>query len=280
MKIWGGRKMILINSILVAIVIVVFIGVYLMMPYSPVKKEYWNTIDKLKEEYKLPKSKITEEDLKELPEVLQKYFVKNGYVGVESASYVIFDFKDVDFSMGVNKPNVKIDYIAYDFVKEPTRLALIDSKMYGIPFQGIDTSKDGSGSMKGVIGKHITLFNESFDIIDSAYLSEALMHPSLALQESITYKPIDDYSVEATIRKNGVETTGVFHFNESYEMTRFVVKKRLCSNTNTYEKWSAIATDYKVINGINMPTKFQAVWNFSSGDLIYFNGSNMKISYE
>ena len=176
--------------------------------------------------------------------------------------------------------DIKIDYTAYDFVKEPTRLALIDAKMYGIPFQGIDISMDGKGTMKGVIAKNIQLFNESFDIIDATYLSEALMHPSLALQESISYRELDDYRVEATIRKNGSETTGVFYFNGDYEMTSFVVEKRLCSDTNTYEKWSAITGDYEIVDGINIPTKFQAVWNFTSGDLVYFNGDNMKISYK
>lgn len=62
-------------------------------------------------------------------------------------------------------------------------------------------------------------------------------------------------------------------------MTRFVDEKRLCSDTNTYEKWSAVAGNYKVVNGVNLPTKFQAVWNYSEGDLIYFNSNNMKINY-
>lgn len=268
------KRKVLIGFLLIVICIVV----YLIIPYSPVKKEYWSTVEKFSQDYELPRHIITEDDLKVLPEALQKYFVKNGYVGIESASAVIFEFKDVDFSLGADKPNIKIDYIAYDFVKEPTRVALIDSKMYGIPFQGIDICKDGKGTMKGVIAKHIQLFNNSFDIIDAAYLAECLMHPSLALQENITYRQIDDYSVEATISKNGAETTGVFYFNEKYEMTSFVVEKRLCAETNTYEKWSAITTDYKIIDGINIPTKFQAVWNFSSGDLVYFNSNNMKVT--
>jgi len=261
-------------------ILIIFVIIYLMIPYSPIKKEYNNIVKELAENNKLSKDIITEDDLKVLPEVLQKYFIKNGYVGIESASIIKFDFKDVEFSMGVNKPNVKIDYTVYDFVKEPTRVALIDSKMFGIPFQGIDICKDGNASMKGVLAKHITLFNTSFNIIDSAYLSECIMHPSLALQDNITYKQIDDYSVEATIRKNGIETIGTFYFNEDYEMTSFVDEKRFSTETNTYEKWSAIASDYKVINGINLPTKLQAVWNYSKADLIYFNGNNMKISYQ
>lgn len=267
--------MILIGGLLVVICIV---G-YLIIPYSPVKKEYWSTVEKFTQDYELAKHRITEDDLKVLPEALQKYFIKNGYAGIESASTIIFDFKDVDFSLGVDKPNIKIDYTVYDFVKEPTRVALIDSKMYGIPFQGIDICKDGKGSMKGVIAKHIQLFNNSYDFMDAAYLSECIMHPSLALQNNISYKQIDDYSVEATIRKNGAETTGVFYFNKAYEMTSFLVQKRLCSDTNTYEKWSAIVGNYKIINGINVPTKFQAVWNYDKGDLIYFNSNDMKFSY-
>lgn len=271
-----GRK-IVIGVILILLVVII---VYLMIPYSPVKKEYSSIVGELSEENKMPKSIINEEDLKDLPEVIQKYFIKNGYVGIESASIIKFDFKDVEFSMGVNKPNIKIDYKVYDFVKEPTRVALIDSKMFGIPFQGIDICKDGKAKMKGTLAKNITLFNTKFDIIDSSYLSECMMHPSLALQENITYKQIDDYSVEATIRKNGRKTTGIFYFNENYEMTHFIDEKRLSLDTNTYEKWSAVTSDYKVVNGVNRPTKFQAVWNFSEGDLVYFDSKNMKISYE
>ncbi|WP_244833905.1 DUF6544 family protein [Clostridium sp. BJN0001] len=262
---------------LLSIILCIFI--YMIIPYSPIKKEYLNNVKNFKQSYQMPKYKITENDLKVLPEALQKYFVKNGYLGIESANAVKFDFKDADFLISRSKPKIKIDYVVYDFIKEPIRIALIDSKMYGIPFQGIDLCKDGGCSMKGVIAKHIPLFNESYDFIDATYLSECLMHPSLALQKNITYRQLDDYSVEATIRKNDKETTGVFYFNKSDEMTSFVAKKRFCSDTNTYEKWSAIVDDYKIINGINIPTKFQAVWNFESDNLIYFDSNGMEISY-
>lgn len=276
MKKGGKSKMILIGVLCVLIGIVV----YLKIPYSPVKKEYWETVERLTDEYKLSTNKITEEDLKVLPEVLQMYFIKNGYLGIESTSAVIFNFKGADFSLGIGKPDIKIDYTVHDFVKMPSRVALINSKMYGIPFQGIDICKDGKSSMKGIFAKHIPVFNEKFDFIDSAYLSECLMHPSLALQDNITYNQIDDYRVEATIRKNKAVASGVFYFNEKYEMTHFVDEKRFCSDTNTYERWSAIATDYRVIDGINLPTKFQGVWNYNSGDLIYFNSNGMKISFQ
>ena len=266
--------------LIVALFVIICVVVYFKIPYSPVKNQYWAIVERFTNEFSLSKNEITEDDLESLPEVLQKYFIVNGYLGIESANTVIFDFKGADFSMGVDKANIKINYIVYDFVNEPIRVALIDSKIYGIPFQGIDIYKYAKSSMKGVLAKHIPLFNEEFDFIDSAYLAECLMHPSLALQNNITYKQIDDYSVEATISKDNAETTGVFYFNEDYEMTSFVVEERFCSDTNTYERWTAVVADYKVINGINIPTKFQGIWNYDSGDLIYFNSNGMKISYQ
>lgn len=269
--------------VLSILVIIMCIITYLLIPYSPVKDEYWKAIDGLTQNSQLRKDKITEKDLEKLPIIVQKYFINNGYVGVESAAAVVFDFKDVDFSMGVNKPKLKIDYVAYDFVKDPARLALIDTRMFGVPFQGIDVYEDGKGAMKGVVAKNITLFNEKGKDMDSGglvtYLSECLMHPSLAIQDKITYKTIGKYAVEATIEDKGIRVSGIFYFNEKYEMTSFQ-SKRFASDTNSYVNWSAVASKYRKINGINVPTKLQAVWHYDSGDLIYFDSNEMKIYYK
>lgn len=261
------------------LIIITGIFIYLQIPYSPVESEYFKEVSRFNDEYKLPKSIITKEDLEVLPETLQNYFIKNGYIGIERADSIRIDFKNVDFSMGVNKRNLKIDYIVHSYTKEPIRLAFIDSKLYTIPFQGIDLSKDGKASMKGVLGKHITLFNTSFEMIDSAYLSECLLHPSLALQENISYREIDKYKIEATLRKNQSEVKGVFHFNEDYKMTKFVDENRFSQGTDSYEKWSAVPSEYKLIDGINRPTRFQAIWHYKDKDLIYFDGRNMEITY-
>ena len=45
------------------------------------------------------------------------------------------------------------------------------------------------------------------------------------------------------------------------------------------EKWSTPITEYKEINGIRMPTKGDAVWNLSSGDLKYIEVELIDIEY-
>ena len=62
-------------------------------------------------------------------------------------------------------------------------------------------------------------------------------------------------------------------------MTSFQ-SKRFAEDTNSYENWSAVASNYKKIKGINTPTRLQAIWHYDKGDLIYFDSKSMEICYK
>lgn len=55
--------------------------------------------------------------------------------------------EDVDFTMAKNGPRLKNDYTQYDFVMKPDRMALIQSSMFGIPFQRYDYYNNGKGGV-------------------------------------------------------------------------------------------------------------------------------------
>ena len=159
-------------------------------------------------------------------------------------------YHNVDFSQGRSGPTLTIDYTQYNFVNEPCRMALIDSSMFGIPFEGYDYYQNGSGGMKGVIAKAITLFDQTGTDMDKAclvtFLAESLFAPTILLQDYITFEEINDFEVRAAITYGG---------------------QTLCDN-------------YQIsLNGIKYPTKFQAVWNYPDGDLVYFNGVVSEVSY-
>ena len=67
-------------------------------------------------------------------------------------------------------------------------------------------------------------------------------------------------------------------------MVCFKTDARAIVNTDgtiEYVPWSSICGYYKQYeNGLNLPTKFQAVWNYSNGDFVYFDGMINNISYE
>lgn len=281
------RKMLIAVGILL-----VFAGalmIWFNISYSPVKKQFQNDVASLVEHNKLPNGNevFTKDDFVDLPTVIQKYIENCGYIGTPKMSYLKMEYHDVNFSQGRNDAKLKIDYTQYNFVKEPCRIALIDSSMFGVPFEGYDYYKNGTGGMKGVIAKSITLFDQTGADMDKAclatFLAESMFAPSILLQDYITFEEISDFEVQATITYGGQTASGVFTFNKQYEMISFTTNDRAATGTDgsmEYIPWSALCNDYKVSeNGIKYPTKFQAVWNYPDGDFIYFDGVISGVSY-
>ena len=137
------------------------------------------------------------------------------------------------------------------------------------------------------IAKAITLFNQTGADMDKAclatFLAESLFAPTILLKDYITFEEINDFEVRATISYKGQTASGIFNFDEQYEMISFTTNDRAAANTDgtvEYIPWSALCGDYTVAkNGIKYPTKFQAVWNYPDGDFTYFDGTIHEVSY-
>ncbi|MDE5908142.1 MAG: hypothetical protein K2H52_05295 [Lachnospiraceae bacterium] len=276
----------------VLVVLLVIVGtliIWFNIPYSPAKKQFQNDISALLVENQLSvdKETFTDKDFVNLPTAIQRYIENCGYIGTPKMSYLKMEYHNVDFSQGKDRPTLKIDYTQYNFINEPCRMALIDSSMFGIPFEGYDYYQNGTGGMKGVIAKAITLFDQTGADMDKAclatFLAESLFAPTVLLQDYITFEEIRDFEVQATITYKGQTASGIFTFNEQYEMISFTTNDRAVAGTDgsmEYVPWSALCGEYQFSeNGIKYPTKFQAVWNYSDGDFVYFDGVISEVSY-
>ncbi|MCQ2107193.1 MAG: hypothetical protein MJZ05_00345 [Fibrobacter sp.] len=268
----------------------IFIVTWFAIPYSPLKGDFSTDNKTLKEKSILYKDNevFKETDFEATPSAIQKYIANAGYIGTPKMNSLHMEYLDVDFKQGKNGPNLKIDYIQNNYVKEPARMALILSSMFGIPFQGYDYYSDGVGGMKGVIAKLLTLFDQKGLEMDVAclatFLAESMFFPSVLLQDYISLEEINDHQVKATITFREQKASGIFTFNEKYEMTSFTTKDRAVVNTDgTTENvpWTAACDRYVTgADGIKRPTTFKAIWNYSDGDFIYFDGQISRIDYE
>ena len=280
------KKKIMIVLIVVAALILI-LAVWFNIPYSPVKTQFNNDVEaRTQRVAAVASEKYTADDFKDLPPTIQKYLELNGYIGAKRHAVLSMEYKDVDFGLGVNKPRLKIDYTHTDFSDSPDRLAFIDSKMFGVPFQGYDYYMDGKGGMKGVLAKLFTLFDQTGPEMDKAclitYLAEAFFLPEALLKEFITFKQVDERTVEATITNKGVTASGVFHFNDAYEMTSFTTNDRgqiAPDGSIEYTPWEAQCENYKEYSdGIRRPTVFRAVWKNKDADFIYFDGMISRVN--
>lgn len=256
--------------------------IWFNIPYSPLKSQFKKDTQRLVKENRLDLDGevFTEKDFEKMPTAIRRYVEKCGYIGKPKMSYLKMEYRNVDFKTGKNGAKLKMDYTQYNFIKEPCRMALNDASMFGVPFQGYDYYEVGKGGMKGVIAKLITIFNETGEEMDRAclatFLAESLFAPTILTQDYVSFEQINDYEVKGTISYKGQTASGVFTFNEDYEMISFTTTDRKDDKT----PWTALCSGYEVSNsGIKLPTKFQAVWNFKDDDFVYFDGCISSVSY-
>ena len=276
------KKMILLLIMFALIVLVIF---WFNIPYSPFKNQFKKDLNKqiqLSESFLRESSKTvyTREDFESLPPLLRAYIEKCGYIGSPRKSILQMEYKKVDFSLGQNRPKLKIDYSQVDFANAPVRLAFIDSKMFGVPFQGYDYFVNGKGGMKGVFAKSFQLFDQTGEQMDKAalvtYLAEIIFLPEALLQNFVSFNQLDSHRVEARIEYKGLKACGIYHFNDAHEMIYFSTDERgQSSSDGSIENipWEAQCQEYKLYSdGIKRPTIFRAVWKYPDQDFIYFDG--------
>lgn len=278
------KKMFIIIGIL--LIITGIVTVFFNISWSKTQAEFNKMTNKLTEDSGRAQGVFSEKDIAGLPLPVQKYFRYCGYIGTPKMSHIKVVYKDVDFLFARDKPTIKIDYIQYNFVNRPNRVAYIDSSMYGMPFEGLDSYIDGNGSMKGVIAKLFTLFHQTGKTMDKSslvtFLAESLMAPNAALQDYIVWEAIDDLHAKATIASHGISASGVFTFNKNGEMVSFATNDREAvapDGASEKVKWSVVYNEYREMNGIKKPTVFRAVWNYDDGDLVYFDGKGAITEY-
>ena len=256
--------------------------IWFNIAYSPLKKRFEKDTRRLAKQYAMgfDGEVFTEKDFENFPEAIRRYAENCGYIGKKKMSYLKMQYKDVDFCTGKNGAKMKMDYTQYNYAKEPCRMAFDDASMFGVPFQGYDYYEDGKGGMKGVIGKLITLFNETGEEMDRAclvtFLAESLFVPSVLTQDYVDFEQINEYEVKGSITYKGQTVSGVFRFSGDYEMESFTTTDRKDDKT----PWTAKCSDYKLSeDGVKLPTRFAAIWNYKDGDFVYFDGAISSISY-
>lgn len=257
------------------------------VPYSPVKAEFRRLRDRQNAGQGPSGRLFSEEDLASLPLPLQTYIRRCGFLGKPRMYNMKMIHRDVGFILSSRMPQLKIQCTQFNRSGEPERVALIDTRLYGIPFEGIDAYQAGIGSMKGVIAKSITLFDQRGEAMNRSSLvnclAESLLMPSIALQDFMTWETADANRVKGTMSYNGFSVSGIFTFDDQGLLADFTTHDRMYVDTEGGVKqvpWSAICGDYREAGGIMQPRTLQAVWHLPEGDLLYFDGHDTLIEYD
>ena len=259
--------------------------VYLQFPVSVTKTRFKALTSQSKSTETHPI--LTESLLAGMPGAIQNFYKANGFIGKPIYDSFNVRFEDVAFTMNDALPSMLMTYTQQNKVEPVSRVAYLDSGLYGFPVEGLEVFEEGTASVSGVVGKHVLLFRttgiEMRQSALSSFLSEILWMPAALMRLPIEWQELDANRVSATLEQSGVKVTGVFTFNEQHELVRFDTEDRYLSLIDgefVRNPWAIICGEYKVgEDGVRIPGMYQAAWLSSEGDQIYFETRDIAFSF-
>jgi hypothetical protein len=219
---------------------------------------------------------LTEEDMKNLPEPVQKYLVYVGAVGKEK----IRNFKvvfDGEFRTDPKKDWARMQAVQYSELKDTKRLYYMKMKMFGLPIAGLHKYADAKAIMLVKLAGLLTVADGKGEEMNkgetvTVFNDMCMLAPASLIDERIEWETIDPLTVKAIFNNKGIKVSALLYFNEKGELINFVSDDRYFSPSGkTYEKfrWSTPVKDYKDYNGVRIATYGEAIWSFPEGDYCY-----------
>ncbi len=223
---------------------------------------------------------LTDDLIRHLPEPVQNYFQQFGFIDKPTSGITEILWSDTKIKLGPEQAWRNLETRQYNFTSTGSRLAYMNARMAGIiPFEGRDRYDNGQGHMLGTLGRLIRVFDDNSREVALGgaviLLAESLLEPSIALQEYITWKPVDSLTAAATLHQGELSVSGIFRFNDAGEFIRFESDDRPYEVSSGVYKpipFSIDLGEYHEAGGLMIPGRVYATWHLDNGDFTYWDG--------
>jgi Family of unknown function (DUF6544) len=229
---------------------------------------------------------LTNEDIKHLPFIVQKYLHYSGAVGKEK----VLNFR-AEFKGGIRSRSgedfMPLKSVQYNFMDRPSRFFYIIARKMGVPAKGIHLYRDQKAIMLVKIfglftvvdargremdqGETVTLFN------DMCFIA-----PASLIDRHIEWKEIDGKTTEAQFTNGNISIRATLFFNEEGELVNFISNDRFeTTDGKTFKNypWETPVTGYVNINGCRLPSGAKLIYRHSDENFCYGEFSLVNIEY-
>ena len=266
-------------------VIIVLVASFISIGNAIFKRRVSNEVEKLFEECKDVKPKVVaEEDIKGLPEPVQRYLKYSQIIGKEKVRTVRLKQKGF-LRMGEGQKWMPFEAEQYHTTDSPAFIWHATVKPFPLlSIKARDMFYEGKGNMLIKLLSLINIADASGPEMDQGtlvrYLNEIMWFPTAYLNDYIQWESVDSDSAKATISVNGLTASAVFYFNENGGLKNFIAERYWDEDgKQVLRTWSTPILEYKEVNGIRIPNKGGAIWHSSSGDFKYIEVEVTDIEY-
>jgi hypothetical protein len=220
---------------------------------------------------KAPTSILRDSDITHLPAPVQRWLRASGAVGQPRAKTARLRQRGA-MRTAPNRSAMQVEALQYFTIDEPGFVWTVELVMFGMPVVGRDSYVNGRGRMYITIGGLVPVADGTGPRFDQGtalrFLGEIIWFPSAALASYIRWEAIDDAHAKAHFAFHDVKTSALFTFDPRGRFTELAADRYY--DGESLERWVIPASEWKVIRGIEMPTRGGAVWKLAAGDFDYY----------
>ncbi|MFZ4545625.1 MAG: DUF6544 family protein [Saprospiraceae bacterium] len=111
------------------------------------------------------------------------------------------------------------------------------------------------------------------------WLGESVLYPTNLLpSENLKWISIDALTAKLVFNYNGLSLFFIFTFNTNGEITQMETKRYM--DESNLETWIIKVAQYKEINKVLIPTRFEVLWRLEKGDFSYAKFNITDIEYD
>jgi hypothetical protein len=226
---------------------------------------------------------VTEADLAELPEPVQRWLRDARVVGTKRPSAVRLK-QTGEFRLSEDRDWMSFSAQQYFALDPPGFVWTARFEMAPhLPVIGRDRYAGGTGDIEMRLFGVIPVADKTGGGLDQGallrYLGESVWFPAAVLSPYITWEPIDHNSAKATMSHGGQTASATFIFDEQGRPAE-VRAERYNDEKGRLESWSIPLRAYGDFEQVIIPVAGEGIWEYDSGDFTYIRWQVTEVEYD
>ena len=225
-------------------------------------------------------------DLAGLPDPVRRYIERSGAVGrprPQNMRVVL----DANMYRKTGQEPMRARSVQYSFFGRPTRLFLMDARMFGLPVRALHVYKEERATFTVRVASTVNIVDLRGEEISAAETvtvlnDTCLMAPGALLDPRLAWSPVDDRSATVTFANGPHVVTAALVFDDRDELVDFWSDDRPDSSTGTFVpmRWSTPVTEYRDVDGRHLLHRGSAVYLRPEGPFAYGEFTMRSIQYD
>lgn len=233
-----------------------------------------------------PAQPLGEHDLAALPAPVRRYVARSGALGLPSPQNMRVVMDAAMYRKPGQSP-MRARSVQYSFFDRPTRLFLMDARMFGLPVAALHIYRHETATFTVRVASTFTTVNQSGTEISSAesvtVLNDlCLMAPGAMVNPRLSWTPVDDRAASVSFTNGPHQVAATLEFNDQDELINFWSDDRPDSSSGSFipSRWSTPVTQYADDDGRHLLRRGAAVYDRPEGAFTYGDFAVRSIDFD